>query len=81
MSRKELLFWLIVGIATAAYSIARAQQAQQDDERPTVALPEPTPIIILGSSSACGPLGQRIAAGLRELGAGRPLYVAVALGW
>jgi hypothetical protein len=74
MSRKELLFWLIVGIATAAYSIARAQQ-DDVDERPTVTLPESPPLIILGSSSACGPLGQRIAAGMRALGAGRPLYV------
>jgi len=40
-----------------------------------VALPDPPPLIILGSSSACGPLGQRIARGMRELGADRPLYV------
>lgn len=71
MTRKEIAFWLVIGLAVAIASIARAQ----DDERPTVTLPDPIPLIILGSSSACGPLGQRIAAGLRELGAGRPQYV------
>lgn len=71
MTRKEIAFWLVIGLAVAIASIARAQ----DDERPTVTLPDPIPLIILGSSSACGPLGQRIARGLRELGAGRPQYV------